>query len=157
MQSRNATQMQGSLTSYATEEYDFLTLPQNGKQISDEHIEKIIDPLLQINDFLPDNSLRKKRTALEMELEKAEEFADKMLKVQKNAETSGCRGNCTGLCEQSCVSACMGCTSCTGNCSSICNKSCSDGCSGDCGGCTGGCSGACTHTCGSGCTTSSKA
>lgn len=149
--------MNGQLTKYAETEYDYTNIPQNGNQISDEHIQKIIDPLLEINDFLPDNSLRKKRTALEMELEKAEKFANEMLQTEKNASSSGCRGNCTGLCEQSCSSACVGCQSCQGNCSSICDASCADGCQGGCGGCQSGCFGECTHTCGNGCTTSVKA
>lgn len=157
MMSRTAEQMGGSLKKYATQEYDFDFMPQNGKQVSDEHIQKIIDPLLEINDFLQDNSLKKERTALEMTLEKAENFADKMLNIQKDAKVSGCRGNCTGLCELACASACTGCTSCSGNCSTTCGKQCSDGCSGGCGGCTGGCSSGCTHTCGAGCTTSIKA
>lgn len=154
---RTAEQMGGSLKKYASQEYDFSIMPQNGKQISDEHIRKIVDPLLEINDFLPDNSLKKERTALEMTLEKAENFADKMLNIQKDAKVSGCRGNCTGLCELACASTCMGCASCSGNCSTTCGKQCSDGCSGGCGGCTGGCSNGCTHTCGAGCTTSIKA
>ena len=83
--------MGGSLKKYASQEYDFSIMPQNGKQISDEHIQKIVDPLLEINDFLPDNSLKKERTALEMTLEKAENFADKMLNIQKDAKVSGCR------------------------------------------------------------------
>ena len=156
MMSRTAEQMGGSLKKYAAQEYDFDFMPQNGKQVSDEYIQKIIDPLLEINDFLQDNSLRKERTALEMTLERAENFADKMLNIQKDAKVSGCRGNCTGLCELACASACMGCASCSGNCSTTCGKQCSDGCSGGCGGCTGGCSSGCTHTCGAGCTTSIK-
>ena len=100
--------MGGSLKKYASQEYDFSIMPQNGKQISDEHIQKIVDPLLEINDFLQDNSLKKERTALEMTLEKAENFADKMLNIQKDAKVSGCRGNCTGLCELACASTCMG-------------------------------------------------
>lgn len=64
MMSRTAEQMGGSLKKYATQEYDFSIMPQNGKQISDEHIQKIIDPLLEINDFLQDNSLKKKELLL---------------------------------------------------------------------------------------------
>ena len=156
MQSRDSTQMGGQLNGYASDAYNYTVIPENNRQISDEHIQKIIDPLLAINDFLPDNTLKKKRTSLEMELKKAEEFADKMAKISKTAKNSGCRGNCTGLCEQACSSACTGCSSCTGNCSSTCGKQCSDGCVGGCGGCTGGCSAGCTHTCGSGCTTSTR-
>ena len=61
MMGRTAEQMGGSLKKYASQEYDFSIMPQNGKQISDEHIQKIVDPLLEINDFLPDNSLKKER------------------------------------------------------------------------------------------------
>ena len=157
MASRDVPDMGGQLTQYASQEYDYMMEPKVVSQISDEHIRKIIDPLLEINDYLPYNSLRKKRTSLEMELEKAEKFADKMMAVPKTAEDSGCRGNCTGLCEQSCASGCTGCVSCSGECSGECNKNCADGCSGGCGGCSGGCSGECTHTCGSGCISSVRA
>ncbi|MFQ7764194.1 MAG: hypothetical protein ACLRH0_07160 [Blautia wexlerae] len=64
MMSRTAEQMGGSLKKYASQEYDFSIMPQNGKQISDEHIQKIVDPLLEINDFLQDNSLKKKELRL---------------------------------------------------------------------------------------------
>lgn len=95
--------MGGSLKKYASQEYDFSIMPQNGKQISDEHIQKIVDPLLEINDFLQDNSLKKERTALEMTLEKAENFADKMLNIQKRCKGIGVqrelhRSMRTGLC-----------------------------------------------------------
>lgn len=154
MARRNATEHNASLSGYAGASWDFQT--RTGEPITDEHVQKIIDPLLEVNDFLYDNSFRTGKSGLELSVYRAEKFVDEISAIDKTESNSGCRGNCTGLCANACTSGCTGCSSCTGGCSTVCAKSCSSNCGGGCTSCTGGCSAGCTHTCGSGCTTSLK-
>lgn len=133
--------------------YDYNAVPVTGGDITDEHIQKVIDPLLNVADFLQDNSLQQSHSGADVIVDQAEKFVDTLAKIDKQASDSGCRGLCTGLCVGSCTSGCQGCTGCTGGCDTTCAKSCSDGCSTFCGGCSDGCFSGCTHTCGSGCTT----
>lgn len=156
MQRRNASEHNASLTGYAGTAWDFNAVPKPGEPITDEHVQKIIDPLLQVNDFLYDNSLKSNKSGLDESVYKAEQFVESLKSIAKTASNSGCRGSCTGLCAESCSGACMGCTSCTGGCSSSCDKFCSSNCGGGCNGCSGGCHAGCSSTCGSGCTTSMK-
>lgn len=135
MSRRNATEHNASMAGYAGSEWDFSDPPGDGTPVSDEHVQKILDPLLGANDFLADNSLRAGKSGMEIELKKAENFVDRLASIDKTASETGCRGNCTGLCKDAC----------TGGCQSGCGSSCGSGCN------TG-----CTHTCGSGCTTSMK-
>ena len=129
--------------------YDYNAVPVTGGDITDEHIQKVIDPLLNVADFLQNNSLQQSHSGADVIVDQAEKFVDTLAKIDKQASDSGCRGLCTGLC----TSGCQGCTGCTGGCDTTCAKSCSDGCSTSCGGCSDGCFSGCTHTCGSGCTT----
>ena len=133
--------------------YDYNAVPVTGGDITDEHIQKVIDPLLNVADFLQNNSLQQSHSGADVIVDQAEKFVDTLAKIDKQASDSGCRGLCTGLCVGSCTSGCQGCTGCTGGCDTTCAKSCSDGCSTSCGGCSDGCFSGCTHTCGSGCTT----
>lgn len=135
MQRRDAPEHGASLAGYAGTEWDFSTPPKEGAAITDEHIQKIIDPLLQVNDFLYDNSLRDGKSGLEITLDQAEAFVDKLAGIDKEAQETGCRGNCTGLCRDACFGGCQ------------------NGCLNECGN---GCRNGCIHTCGSGCTTSLK-
>lgn len=141
-----------SLSKFA-DSYDYDIPPVTGGDITDEHIQKIIDPLLNVADFLQDNSLQQSRNGMDVITDQAEKFIDALSKIDKQATSSGCRGLCTGLCVGSCTSGCQGCTGCTGGCDTTCARGCSDGCSTSCGGCSSGCFSSCTHTCGSGCTT----
>lgn len=156
MQRRNSTEHKTSLSEYAGTSWDYTTIPKAGEPITDEHLSKVIDPLLKVNDFLYDNSLRTGKSGLELSLYKAEQFVDSLAAISKTASNSGCRGSCTGLCADACSSACTGCTNCTGGCSTACDKACSNNCGGGCSGCSDGCYSGCTNTCGSGCTTSMK-
>lgn len=153
MKRRNATEHDASLNEYAGSSWDFSSKTD---VITDEHIQKIIDPLLEVNDFLYDNSFRSGKSGLEQTLYKAEKFVDSIATINKTDSNSGCRGNCAGLCAGSCSGGCTGCTNCTGGCSTACSKACSSDCGGGCSGCSGGCSSGCSSTCGSGCTTSLK-
>lgn len=156
MKRRDAATHNASLAEYGSENWSFTVNPETGCAILDEHVQKLIDPLLQVNDFLHDNSIRTGKSGLEIPLDRIEEFVDKLSQIEKTASNSGCRGNCTGLCESACESACMSCTNCTGKCSDACSKGCADNCGGGCGGCSTGCFTTCTNTCGSGCTTSTR-
>lgn len=137
MQRRNSTGhgTDASMERYAGAEYDFTTVPKKATDINDEHIQKILDPLLKVNDFLGDNSIRGEKSGLEIILDKAEQFVDRLSTISKTASDTGCRGMCKGLCKNTCF----------GGCQSGCGS-----------GCSGGCRTGCTHTCGSGCTTSMK-
>ncbi|MDO4313786.1 MAG: hypothetical protein Q4C52_11955 [Eubacteriales bacterium] len=154
MARRTATEHNASLSDYAGDSWDFET--KDGEPITDEHVQKIIDPLLEVNDFLYDNSFRTGKSGLELSVYRADKFVDEISAIDKIAQDTGCRGNCTGLCYAACYSACTGCTSCSGSCSTTCGKQCAEGCEGGCTGCTGGCCNSCTNTCGSGCTTGAK-
>ena len=116
--------------------YDYNAVPVTGGDITDEHIQKVIDPLLNVADFLQDNSLQQSHSGADVIVDQAEKFVDTLAKIDKQASDSGCRGLCTGLCVGSCTSGCQGCTGCTGGCDTTCAKSCSDGCSTSCGGCS---------------------
>lgn len=154
MKRRSATEHGASLFVFGGAEWEFEVDPETGCIVIDEYVRKIIDPLLQVNDFLDDNSLRKGKSGLEIPIAKMEEFIDKISKIPEEASNSGCRGSCTGLCAEACTSGCIGCQSCRGGCSTTCNKACSSSCGGGCSGCSSGCYNGCTHTCGSGCQTS---
>ena len=73
-QQRNVTMMGGELTEYATSEWDYTEDPTQLDDIKDEHVRKIVDPLLQVNDFLGDNSIRNEKSGLSMPIEKAEDL-----------------------------------------------------------------------------------
>lgn len=142
-----------SMSRFAEASYDYNSVPTTGGDITDEHIQKVIDPLLNVADFLQDNSLQQNHSGADVIVDQAEKFVDALSRIDEQATASGCRGSCTGLCAGSCTSGCQGCTGCIGGCDTTCAKSCSDGCSTSCGGCSDGCFSGCTHTCGSGCTT----
>lgn len=152
MKRRNAPEHSASLEKYGSMEWEYGSPPKTADDIRDEYMQKIIDPLLQVNDFLPDNSFTSGKTGLERSLYKAEQFVDTLAEIPQNSGESGCRGSCTGLCSDACTSGCTSCTSCTGGCSTDCSKACADNCGGACGGCSAGCFTSCTNTCGSGCT-----
>lgn len=154
MSRRNCTDHgeKASLAKYSNG-YDYDIPPVTGGDITDEHIQKIVDPLLNVADFLQDNNLQQSHSGADVIVDQAEKFVDTLAKIDKQSNQSGCRGLCTGLCVGSCSSGCQGCSGCTGSCDTSCAKSCSDGCSTSCGGCSNGCFSGCTHTCGSGCTT----
>lgn len=156
MKRRSATEHSASLSSYGDSSWDFSKELQCTEPITDEHVQKVIDPLLEVNDFLYDNSFRKDKSGLEQTFYKAEQFVDELSKVTPTDSNSGCRGSCTGLCTEACTGACTGCTSCTGGCSTSCGNTCGDNCGGGCSGCTTGCHTGCTNTCGSGCTSGLK-
>lgn len=154
MQRRCATEHNSSLSSYGNSSWDFSSTPKSGDSITDEQIQKIIDPLIEVNDFMYDNSLKTGKSGIDASIYKAEQFVDELSNISMTNSNSGCRGNCMGLCAEACTSSCTGCISCTGGCSTSCSKSCASDCGGGCNGCSGGCSSGCTATCGSGCTTS---
>ena len=129
MQRRSAPDQNGSLSQCAGDQWDFEINPETGCVIVNEYIQKLIDPLLQVNDFLRDNSFRSGKGGLEIPLDKIEEFVDKISKIPADASNSGCRGKCTGLCHSGCSGSCQGCRE----------------------SCLSGCRDGCVHTCGSGC------
>lgn len=117
--------------------YDYNAVPVTGGDITDEHIQKVIDPLLNVADFLQDNSLQQSHSGADVIVDQAEKFVDTLAKIDKQASDSGCRGLCTGLCVGSCTSGCQGCTGCTGGCGTSCggcSTSCASSCQSDCGG-----------------------
>ena len=83
--------------------YDYNAVPVTGGDITDEHIQKVIDPLLNVADFLQDNSLQQSHSGADVIVDQAEKFVDTLAKIDKQASDSGCRGLCTGLCVGSCT------------------------------------------------------
>lgn len=134
MKRRSATEHGASLFVFGGAEWEFEVDPETGCIVIDEYVCKIIDPLLQVNDFLDDNSFRKGKSGLEIPISKMEEFIDKISKIPADASNSGCRGKCTGLCHSGCSGSCQGCRE----------------------SCLSGCRDGCVHTCGSGCVTGLK-
>ena len=146
----------GSLTTYAGTTYDYSTTPAQGGKILEEHINKIIAPLKQIN-F---SALADQTTG---DLAKAMTTIDAALTVYEAAPTKekdtthSCKTSCSGLCTTGCYSNCTSCTGCSGctscsGCSGTCAGctscwySCNWGCDG-CSGCGGGCANSCTAAC----------
>lgn len=134
MKRRSATEHNASLSRFGGSDWEFEVDPETGCIVIDEYVQKIIDPLLQVNDFLEDNSFRKGKGGLEITISKMEEFVEKISKIPADASNSGCRGKCTGLCHSGCSGSCQGCRE----------------------SCLSGCRDGCVHTCGSGCVTGLK-
>ena len=84
---RNATEHNASLASYGTNDWDFSI--SEGEAIRDEHIKKIIDPLLQIGDFKQDNSLINEKSSQVLAYEQADAFVEEMAQKGKTAADTG--------------------------------------------------------------------
>ena len=136
----NVTQYQGSA-------WDFSAT--SGREVTNDQLHKLIDPMLQINDFMQDNTLIGDKPTTIPDLTTVEKFVDNLTTKGQTSSDSGCRGSCAGLCYGACYSGCTGCSSCSGNCYTSCGDGCA-GCSGSCSGCSG-CSTSCSG-CSSGCT-----
>ena len=134
-----------SVAKYAGPEYDFLQQPQEGRPITKDQGEKIIDLVLKIANFgdlvdvkysrgIPKsfntdlldfvkNTLSKDEATGETEETIKLEGREKLM-----PEHSSCRAGCTGLCVGSCINHCNGCTSCTASCGGECSHSCKGQC-----------------------------
>lgn len=148
---KGQNQSVGSMAAYASTEYDYTTMPDEGVKILYEHIQKLADPINAVkkaitvsqNDIILTEALNNLTTTI-INLSSAAETAGSL-------EATGCSASCSGLCYSGCYSSC---TSCTGSCSTSCRNGCTGSCSG---GCSGGCSGTCKtgcSGCGSSCSTS---
>lgn len=107
----------GDLSSFATDDYDYNTSPTTGEGISHEHYEKLMDPLLNVNDFRRNNELYSKNSQRGISTyEEAKTYVNTLKSIAANVASpseSGCRGACSGLCAGSCAGQCIGCTSTT--------------------------------------------
>ena len=56
--------------------YDYNAVPVTGGDITDEHIQKVIDPLLNVADFLQNNSLQQSHSGADVIVDQAEKFVD---------------------------------------------------------------------------------
>lgn len=65
--------------------YDYNAVPVTGGDITDEHIQKVIDPLLNVADFLQDNSLQQSHSGADVIVDQAEKFVDTLAKIDKQA------------------------------------------------------------------------
>lgn len=135
----------GSVASFAGKDWEFISEPKQGEEYTQDHLKKIIEPLLQIADFQIDNSIPQVAPDIQ-QLYDASNFVDKLTKETQTGSSSSCRGACTGLCVGSCSGTCDGCT---GTCKSSC-QGCTNTCGGSCSGCTG-CGSGCVSSC-QGCT-----
>lgn len=134
----------------------FSVAPAAGRQITNEHIQKITQPISAITGsaITPENG---SKVAADV-LTRAAALLSQLSAISETATSSGCGGACSGLCTTGCYSACSSCTgSCTGGCTGSCTKSCANDCTGSCTGscvstCTGTCTGSCTKSCANDCT-----
>lgn len=132
----------GAINQYSNGDWAFSVTPKQGEEFTQDHMKKLIEPLLQISDFQVNNSIPQPAPDIQ-QLSDANKFVDKISKETQTQNSSSCRGACTGLCFGNCSGTCTGCTgTCTGSCAG-----CSNSCGGSCSGCKG---------CGSGCTNSCK-
>ena len=143
----------GSMAAYIS---SFSVVPAAGRQITNEHIQKITQPISAITGsaITPENG---SKVAADV-LTRAAALLSQLSAISETATSSGCGGACSGLCTTGCYSACSSCTgSCTGGCTGSCTKSCANDCTGSCTGscvstCTGTCTGSCTKSCANDCT-----
>lgn len=61
--------------------YDYNAVPVTGGDITDEHIQKVIDPLLNVADFLQNNSLQQSHSGADVIVDQAEKFVDTLAKM----------------------------------------------------------------------------
>ncbi len=175
MKRRGATEHSASLSQYGGSSWDYSNTPKAGSPIIDEHVQKIIDPLLHVNDFLYDNSLKANQSGIEMSIDRAEKFVDSLAKISSTNTNSGCRGlhvndflydnslkaNQSGI-EMSIdraekfvdslakISSTNTNSGCRGSCMGLCSEACTGECTG-CSSCSGGCSTSCGKSCSSNC------
>lgn len=148
----------GSMAAYIS---SFSVAPAAGRQITNEHIQKITQPISAITGsaITPENG---SKVAADV-LTRAAALLSQLSAISETATSSGCGGACSGLCTTGCYSACSSCTgSCTGGCTGSCTKSCANDCTGSCTGscvstCTGTCTGSCTKSCANDCTSTCTA
>lgn len=155
----------GPINSYADGEWDFSIPPSKSQPLLTEHLKKIVDPLLQIEDFGDPEFV--KESSDFTNLIEAEKFLDKVEKEEMHGNTTSCRSSCTGLCIGNCMDLCMGCMGCSGctgctGCGSTCSTSCLDTCAETCyrscnSQCMNSCDSHCIHSCSRGCYTGCSA
>ena len=151
-----------SVAPYGETAYDYTNIPQTNNIIKEEHWDKLIVPMNQINSNNNYKLAQEDKIPVEEKMFDIETKIDtySQIAVTDRSRTS-CNGNCTGLCYTTCTTGCYGCSSCSGcsGCTSCtsCSGGC-DGCSGCSGGCTGGCQGCgscgstpCATSCSGGC------
>ena len=76
--------------------YDYNAVPVTGGDITDEHIQKVIDPLLNVADFLQDNSLQQSHSGADVIVDQAEKFVDTLAKIDKQAVIVGAEDSVRG-------------------------------------------------------------
>ena len=115
--------------------FTFTDVTMEDKNIQSKDIYEILSPLLEINDFLSNNTNKQGLQSIP-EPKKINDYINKLSKDSTNTVSNSCRSMCTGFCFGSC----------TNNCTSTCGSSCSSKCYGGCGNT---CSGTCTSNCSS--------
>lgn len=108
----------GSVAAYIS---SFSVAPAAGRQITNEHIQKITQPISAITGsaITPENG---SKVAADV-LTRAAALLSQLSAISETATSSGCGGACSGLCTTGCYSACSSCTgSCTGGCTGSCTK-----------------------------------
>lgn len=166
----------GSLAPFADPTWDFAETPKTNDVVKNEHLKKIVDPLLQVTDFGDPEYIADVGSNPLANIEEAGVLLDKLIGQTMIGNESSCRSACSGLCLGTCTTACSGCTGCTGctsctggcgsgcatECGGACVSGCGAGCQGGCNGCTScagectsctGCTGSCYAQCNDGCKT----
>lgn len=72
---------------FAASDYDYNISPVTGGDITDEHIQKIIDPLLNVADFLQDNSLQQNHSGADVIVDQAERFVDVLSRIDEQGDS----------------------------------------------------------------------
>ena len=135
----------GSMKAYNGSSYNYTTIPEKGRIIKNEHIQKITKPLDAITG--KNTTPSSESTVLSLTLSTATASVGNLSGISATSHNTGCKSSCSGLCSTGCYSGCTGCgNNCTGSCTGNCNGS----CTGDCSGCSGSCSG-CSGDCGDNC------
>lgn len=144
----------GTVEPYGGINYDFTTIPVQGKGVETEHINKMITPLKAVDP----NGIYPEKTNGGI-IEGVEILDARVTLLQSKpmvGSDTGCATSCTGLCSSSCQGECT--TGCSNSCSGCrgCGGACSSGCTGcgSCSGCGGACSYSCSGNCSSNCDTS---
>lgn len=147
----NRRQYNGSLVSYAGEDYQFEALTPLITTINKSIYNKLVEPLNAVKSTFSTISITELRN---IERDDYLEIEAKLTLYENNdvvSTTNDCGANCSGLCITQCSTSCTGCTGgCTGTCSGSCQNTCSGTCKGGCSGCGSSCGSSCSGSC-SGC------
>lgn len=151
----NRRQYNGSLVSYAGEDYQFEAIAPLQTSVDKDYYNKMATPLNAVNNTFTIISDSEMKTASYSDIESFDATlslyeGNTSFTSSSNDCSAACSGMCITACSTGCTNQCTNqCTGCTGSCSGSCTGKCSGSCSGGCSGsCKGDCYGYCTSSCG---------